>query len=404
MAKNTAVLYIRVKQADGTYRFEKPLYAANGRLRSQDGVYHLRYTSHGKRVWENIGTDATVALVAQKKKNVALQGSALGLAIPEAPGAAVGAAEAKPDPEAADAGKRRLTDCVTEYLGEMKEHKAHGTWQLRSIMLTQFAEAVGHKRTFVEDVTRKDLLDFAAWMKKKGLSPMTVRKRVDQLQIFLHHFGLPSLLKGKDLPTFTEKVVRAYGQEVLDKMFGVATQDESDLLHFLLCTGGRRREAQFACWTDVDFERKTYTVTEHADLGFTPKDKEEGSIPIPDLLVDVLTERRKKYPKNRLIFPNKDDQPNQGLLRVIKKLALRAGVNCGHCVSKFGESCADKPVCKNVFLHKLRKTYASRLHKNGLPARTLMRYLRHSDLETTLKYLADEDDEHTRDIVNAAFK
>jgi integrase len=174
-------------------------------------------------------------------------------------------------------------------------------------------------------------------------------------------------------------------------------------LHFLLCTGGRRREAQFACWTDVDFERKTYTVTEHADLGFTPKDKEEGTIPIPDLLIDVLTERRKRYPKNRLIFPNKDDKPNQGLLRVVKKLAFRAGINCGHCVSKFGESCADKPVCKNVFLHKLRKTYASRLHKNGLPARTLMRYLRHSDLETTLKYLADEDDDRTRDIVNAAF-
>lgn len=99
MAKNTAVLYIRVKQADGTYRFEKPLYAANGRLRSQDGVFHLRYTVNGKRVWENIGSDAPLALVAQKKRNLSLEGSALGMSIPEAAGTAVGAAETKPYPD-----------------------------------------------------------------------------------------------------------------------------------------------------------------------------------------------------------------------------------------------------------------------------------------------------------------
>jgi len=32
-----------------------------------------------------------------------------------------------------------------------------------------------------------------------------------------------------------------------------------------------------------------------------------------------------------------------------------------------------------------------------------MAHLRHSDLETTLRYLADGDDEQTREKVNAAF-
>lgn len=32
-----------------------------------------------------------------------------------------------------------------------------------------------------------------------------------------------------------------------------------------------------------------------------------------------------------------------------------------------------------------------------------MRYLRHSDIETTLKYLADEEDDQTRGIVNKTF-
>jgi integrase len=52
-----------------------------------------------------------------------------------------------------------------------------------------------------------------------------------------------------------------------------------------------------------------------------------------------------------------------------------------------------EPVCKHVILHTMRKTYASMLHKNGVSARTLMRYLRHSDLETTLAYLADDEDD-----------
>jgi integrase/recombinase XerD len=122
-----------------------------------------------------------------------------------------------------------------------------------------------------------------------------VRNRVDFFQIFLHHFGLPSLLKGKDLPKYTEKQVRAYNDLELEKMFDHATQDESDLLRFLLCTGVREQEAQFVHWSDVDLEAKTHTITEHLDLGYMPKDKEEGSVPIPDVLVEVLRKRRRAF-------------------------------------------------------------------------------------------------------------
>jgi integrase/recombinase XerD len=99
----------------------------------------------------------------------------------------------------------------------------------------------------------------------------------------------------------------------------------------------REQEAQYACWSDVDLVRKTYTVTEHLDLGYRPKDKEEGTLPIPDLLVEVLTERRKRYQRTRLIFPGKHGGTNGHALRTIKRLALRAGVNCGQCVNKAGK-------------------------------------------------------------------
>jgi integrase/recombinase XerD len=254
-------------------------------------------------------------------------------------------------------------------------------------------------------ITRKDLLDFSKFLKEKlKSSPRTVHNRIDYVQIFLHHFGLPSLLKGKDLPQYTEKKVRAYNRADLTRIFAHATQDEADLLHFFLCTGAREQEAQFVCWTDVDLEQKTYTVTEHLDLGYIPKDKEEGALPIPDILVAALKARRERYPNTRLIFPGKNGKPDGHKLRIIKGLALRVGVNCGQCINKAGLSCAQHPVCRQFVLHKLRKTFATTLHHNGLPAQTIQRYLRHSDLDTTLKYIADAEDDTIRATINSTFQ
>jgi integrase len=187
-------------------------------------------------------------------------------------------------------------------------------------------------------------------------------------------------------------------------MFAKATDDETDLLHFLLCTGAREQEVQYACWADVDLVSKEYTFREHRDLGFTPKDREEGSVPLSNILVDRLRSRRQRYSKSRLIFPSKDGKPNGHALRIIKSLALRAGANCGQRMNKQGRSCAEHPVCRQIILHKMRKTYATRLHQSGVPARTIQGWLRHSDLATTMLYLAEgEDDLQTREQINAAF-
>ena len=173
------------------------------------------------------------------------------------------------------------------------------------------------------------MLRYIDSLRQKGNAPRTIRNRVDFLQIFLHHYKLPSLLTGNHLPQYTKKQVRAYSPASLDKMFAAANLEESDLLHFLLCTGSREQEAQYACWSDLDLVGKRYTVTEHLDLGYRPKDKEEGTVPIPDLLVEILKARHKRFPSTRLIFPCSGGPPNGHLLRIVKSLGLRAGVNCG---------------------------------------------------------------------------
>ena len=121
--------------------------------------------------------------------------------------------------------------------------------------------------------------------------------------------------------------------------------------------------------------------------GWTAKDYEEREIPIPDFLVAALKERMLRT-KGKLIFPNTIGTVNGHLIRIVPRVAKRAGIR--------GEAT----------LHKWRKTFATQQHRNGLDARTILRRLGHSDLSTTkLAYLEGEDSrsDRSRDLVNSTF-
>jgi integrase/recombinase XerD len=397
------VLLMRIHLEDGQRVYAAPA-STRGKLKPgialvngkaevhEEGVYVLRYRENGRLVYIQVGKDPSAAQVAQIRQELVLQTEAAGLTV----------VRSEPKPAQMPAKeKRKLSDCITDYLTEIEAQRTKKTLAAYRVALTLFTQAI--RKTYIEDVTREDVLEFVLFLRKRGLAPRTVRNRVDFFQFLLHHCKLPSLLQGKDLPKYTEKEARAYNALELGKMFGHATVDESDFLHFLFGTGVREQEAQYACWTDVDLETGTYRVTEHLDLGFTPKDKEERTVLLSTLLIELLRQRRKRYPGTRLIFPSKRGKPNGHMLRIIKRLALRSGINCGHCMTKKGKSCAKFPVCRDMILHKWRKTYATTLHQNGLSARTIMRLLGHSDLHTTLRYLASQDDGATREAVNRSF-
>ena len=89
-----------------------------------------------------------------------------------------------------------------------------------------------------------------------------------------------------------------------------------------------------------------------------------------------------------LIFPTREGKPNGHFLRTLKEVAERAGVNPDECG-----------------LHKLRKTYATLQHENGVSARTIQKRVRHSSLETSLAYLeaASVRSAETRQLVDETF-
>ena len=236
-----------------------------------DAVYHLRYSQAGKRIWQPVGTDATLAQVALQKKSLELQASALGVRLqPETE--AQQAEVTKPSSPVSDQEPRSLIRCMEEYLRETAEHKSDKTFVaysetlslfLKSLSLSSQADkkprtskaapkkklskeerlisalfldqplelAAAVREMCIEGISRQSVMQYVSYLRGLGNQPRTIRNRVDYLQIFLHHFGLPSVLKGKDLPRYTDKKVRAYNAREINLMFEHATEDEADLLH-----------------------------------------------------------------------------------------------------------------------------------------------------------------------------
>ena len=289
--KSKAVrLYIRVRRSDGSRPYLKPVFAANGRLRPHfaivDGqpqhcpgaIYSLRYASDGKRVWEDVGADAQLALLAKERKQRAMDAQAAGVLL--------GGAERKP--------RTPLTEAIADYLDDTRLTKSAKTAEAYGETLRTFADSVASKH--LEDLGRKDVLRYIARLKEKGNAPRTIYNRITFLRTFFRAHGATLPMTRGDWPTYTEKVVACYRPDELSALMTSADQDERDMLNFFLCTGGRKQEVQFAAWSDLDWTTKTLTVREKLDLGFRPKDREEGSIPLPDFLLAMLRQRRARYP------------------------------------------------------------------------------------------------------------
>ena len=114
----------------------------------------------------------------------------------------------------------------------------------------------------------------------------------------------------------------------------------------------------YATWHDVDFYNKMIKVAEKFDLGFSSKDKEEGSIPIPDSLIALLHFRRLRYAYTRFIFPLPDGKPNGHMLHTLQRLAFRSGLNCGGCYNRAGQCCKNNAMCQH---QQQRLTCSTRL-------------------------------------------
>lgn len=343
--------------------------------RHPEGSYYLEWYEHGKRHRKTVADFADVSEAARLK---AIEIEALKAGVMSRP---KHLATINPN-------RIALAAAVGQYLAMVKAQRSHRTYisyryTLKELLISSY------EKSSVDQVAREDIMAFMARCYQLGLGHRTVYdKLVVVLQFFKRH-GKSGLLASSDWPKYVEKIRPIYEPEEIHMMLKESAPDEAIFLKFLLSSGFRDQEVRYVCWRDIDFRQSQVRVTAKERWGFRPKNWEERAVPLPTPLMDrlqQLKDSRNALPA-QLVFPNKRGNPNSENDMIVKRLAFRAKLNCGQCLTKHGNRCTDGPFCHHFFLHKFRHTFATEHLRHGIDIRTLQSWLGHRDIKSTMVYL-----------------
>ena len=397
-----AKVYIRRKEPGKGWRYRAV--PKVGRLPQADpGVkFHVRYKdASGRFVW----SQPYDTLVDARKEAAGLELNAkavsLGLTVKEY-------ADSK------NAKRIVIKTAIEQFISDAKKTKKRTTAAEYERNLKQFENSPPlQKIRFMDEISKATLSEFRDFLAAGGYEPRTLHNRSLLVLTLLKANGIKtgfSLVR--DLPQYEEEAAVPYEPTELQKLFASMDEEEIVRYKFFLGTACREQEVMYAAWQDIDFARGVYHIRAKTDVGFTPKKHQSRDVKMPTELVEILGKRKKHAPHHRWIFINGGAKPEGHFLEKFKRIAKKAGVNCGNCLAPWTEgryptrkievTCKTHPVCQHHYLHRLRKTCASNWEAKGVPVRTIQYMLGHKSLETTMKYLGITNLNTLTDKIDAA--
>lgn len=400
-----ARVYIRRKEPGKGWRYKAVPKGAGRRPTLEPGAkFHVRYPdASGKFVWSQAYDTFEEAQREAAGLELNAKAVAMGLTLEEFK-----------DRENAD--RVPLKKAIEHFLSEAKKTKKRKTVVGYELNLQQFEDSLVGKVRFLDEVGKPQLQAFRDYLAGKGYEARTLHNRMmTALSLLKANRIKTDFSLSSDLPEFEEEPAVPYEPDELKKLFAAMNPEEVIRYKFFLGTACRDKEVTYASWQDIDFARGIYHVRRKPDVGFTPKKHESRDVKMPTELAEMLKERKKKAPHPRWIFVNEEGRPDNHFLRKFKRIAKRAGVNCGHCTApwtagryhttrKIEVTCETHPVCQHHYLHRLRKTCASNWEASGVPVRTIQYMLGHKSLETTQKYLGIANLDSLTEKIDAAAK
>ena len=313
--------------------------------------------------------------------------------------------------------KRAVTmkGATAAYIEDLTRERKLEAAENARLVLTDFEKVVS--AITVKMVSRDSILRYHAALRKRKLSDRTIANKHNRIRSFLRFCKIDTSFM-PDEPKYDKKTTPdMYNADQIDAIRAAANDYMRLAIDMALMLGLRERELMFAYWTDVDFHQATFRVTSKTELKFRIKDSEERLLPVPQELLERLEERRKLVPDSRLILGTKNNSPNGHLLRMLKSLAQKSGLNCGECKS-CREHVPDAPdswraltirprdpmvgqECEEWTLHRFRRTSLTTMLRSGIDARTVQSLAGHSQLETTLRYLSPATADEMQSKINA---
>jgi integrase/recombinase XerD len=341
------------------------------------GPFYTHLRENGKQMWQLL-TDAAgkrceVFADAQKaaeRQKVEMEAEEHGIIAPKA------------ETPADD-----LAVKIESYLAETKANKSAATLAKYTQSLAYFVKSC--RKPQVSQINREDMLNFKNYLKTQELSGRTIFDLFANVMIFIKwatgtEAQKATGVKPDDWPDKPERDPEEYSDEELEKILSAArtlppptkrdkqATDERLLLNSLLCSG-LRSESELAWLTygNVDFKYSLFKVRSTEDHKLKT-DTAERDVPVPKWLTQKIADRKRELKRadSDLIFPNQNGEPNGHMLRIIKRVAKRAGVS------------------GRVDDHKFRSTAITRWLRDGKTVPDIMAWVGHTDTETLLRYAA----------------
>lgn len=383
---NLKVSLLRQCKTENGWRRYPAVVGKNGRVKPnyvivageekefKTGYYQLRTYSGTRTIIKSVGARADEALVALNKE------VRLMMARETASQAGVQIME---EPE-----RPTLARQLTQFIRTVNDRGAEVAASVYRLAADDFLAVTG--RMYANQVTHDDILQYHNSLRKRGSTARTVYNRHRNLLSFLRYCGVDISKMGK-VPKYEKTLPEIYSDEQLKRFFASLKEDRHKILfETLLSTGLREQEAMYLEWPDISLQTATLTIHSKPKYGFKIKDKEERSVPLSAGLLSKLKGG------TGLVFPTRAGRPDTKMLRTLKRLVHRAGLNCGHC-----KSCRERNECDNWFLHKFRATYATKLLRSGMDIRSVQALLGHSDMASTLRYVRGAEHPELQAKVNA---
>ena len=245
---------------------------------------------------------------------------------------------------------------VDTYL-DLKKNKRPKTVAQYRTALREFQESTTAK--YLDEINTGVLRNHMNCLTEKGYAGKTMDTRLHILYFLLKRTGVTARIPKDEMPTVETEAAVPFSDAELKAMFKIMSPEDNIVYSFFLGTAARQQEVEFAAWADINFERGIYNVHSKPEVGFVIKSHQSREIVMPDSLTKALKARREKMPDGRWIFPSRDGGTRNNFLLKLKKIALRAGINCGQCRTivtkgeydkkkKVEVTCATDPVCAHV--------------------------------------------------------
>jgi integrase len=301
----------------------------------------------------------------------------------------VRAAVAAGVPVLAQAGKDgdRLTVRIAAYLEEVESNKSRATYLAYNRSLELFKGSC-HRQN-LQDVRREDLLAFKTYLRKQDdLGDRAHYNHFLNVSVFFKWAKHPLICMGvrkNDWPVKNERAPEEYTSEEIEALLKAAAgtyrgrkkakgekKDDRLLLNSFRRSGLRDGEMSHLTYGDIDGKRSLWTIRPKEGHKLKTKGSQR-SVPVGEWLTRKVLEQKKAEGKRDgdVIFPNTLGQPDEHLLRILKRISTKAGLT------------------GRVDQHKFRSTAITTWLRNGSTVPEVMFYCGHVNPATILRYAAN---------------